>query len=185
MQQIGIQAIKTPLLANEQLYLIADSLGLALYLDLPFEYLPSNQLAQSIEEGKNLLESALRTASNHPSARHFGLTSFSDTGEETSCAFLAELVQFAQSRFGNRFHFYYTTFFIENDHCTNSVDFVLLDVQDEQNVLEKLSVWNQQHPSTPAGFANVGTWFDRSLYGESLQSGYLSKAFPTIPGAFP
>ena len=74
MRNIGVEAIKTPLITDERLYTVADSLNLSLYQDLPFSYLPSSELVQSVDEAKQLLESALLNASNHPSARHFGLT---------------------------------------------------------------------------------------------------------------
>lgn len=173
MHSIGVEAIKTPLIQNEKLFDIADSLGLIIYQDLPFEYFPADQLSRSVEEGKKILESALRTATVHPSARHFGLTSFSDTGAQTSCRFLEELVQFARARFGDRFQFYYTTFFIEHDLCADRADLVLIDILDDTAFPQKLQRWKEAHPGTPIGLANMGTWFNASL-NQSVSPGYLS-----------
>ena len=39
MKTIGVEVVRTPLLLHNELYEIADSLGLELYQDLPFEYL--------------------------------------------------------------------------------------------------------------------------------------------------
>ena len=173
MHSIGVEAVKTPLIQNAKLFDIADSLGLTIYQDLPFAYLPGNHLSESIEEGKSALEFALRKAAVHPSARHFGLLSFSDTGAQASCRFLGELVQFARSRFGDKYQFYYTTFFIENDLCADRVDLVLIDILDNPALSSRLQRWKEVHPNTPIGLANIGTWFNASL-AQSLPTGYLS-----------
>ena len=173
MHGIGVEAIKTPLIQNSKLFEIADSLGLTVYQDLPFAYLPANQLYQSIEEGKKILESALLSAANYTSARHFGLVTFSDTGADVTCSFLTELVQFARSRFGDRYQFYYSTFFTENDLCTDRVDLVLLDLLDKTEHPGKLQQWKEAHPSARVGLANMGTWFNASL-DPTISTGYLS-----------
>jgi len=175
MKNIGVEAIKTPLITDERLYAVADSLELSLYQDLPFSYLSSSELVQSVDEAQQLLESALRNASNHPSARHFGLTAYSNTGVESSCRFVTEVVNFARSRSSVNYRFYYSTFFIEQELCAADVDLVLVDVQNDQDYSEKMRRWAQSHPQTPLGLANIGTWVINSPSDEDKTKGYLSE----------
>ena len=173
MKSIGIEAIKTPLITDERIYTVADSLDLSLYQDLPFSYLSSGELVQSIDEAKSLLESALLNASKHPSARNFGLTAYSNTGVDSSCRFVRELVNFARSNSSVNHRFYYSTFFIEQELCVSDIDLVLVDVQNDQDYSEKMQRWVQSHPNTPLGLANIGTWVINSSSEEDESKGYL------------
>ena len=175
MKSLGIEAVRTSLIKDERLLELSDSLELTLYQDLPFEYLSSADLITSTETAKKILEEALQIANRHSSARHFGLATFSNTSTAASCTFLEELVNSARSRFGNQFSFYYTTFFIEDERCTSSVDLVLLNVLDDQNFSAKTENWSLAHPNTPLGFANIGTWIQTVASEETAMSGYLQE----------
>lgn len=173
MKRIGVEAIRTPLIQDERLYQISDSLGLILFQDLPFEYLSTIQLTASLDEGKRTLEAALSIAFRYSSARHFGLTSFSNTSAEASCLFIDELVKLARARYGDRYRFYYSTYFIEQELCSDSVDVVLLDVLNDSDLSEKEVRWANAHPNTPMGLANLGTWIRSSLPDDTGEEGYL------------
>ena len=175
MGSLGVEAIRTEVLQDARLYQLSDSLGLALYQDLPFDHLSSSELVASLGEAKKILETALQQAVPHPSARHFGLTAFSNTSSANSCKFLNELASYARSRFGNRFTFYYTTFFLEQELCNTSVDLVLINVLNEENFSPKLERWAQAHPNTPVGLANIGTWILSSANQQEGHKGYLQR----------
>lgn len=184
MKRIGVEAIRTPLIKDERLYQLSDSLGLILFQDLPFEYLSSAELIAAIDEGTSTLESALSIAFRYSSARYFGLTSFSNTSVEASCRFLEELVDFAETRYGNRYRFYYSTYFIEQEMCSSTVDVVLLDVLNDSNLPEKEVRWANSHPNSPMGLANLGTWIRATPPNQTIDTGYLHDQSPEFQARF-
>ena len=173
MKGMGIEAVRTPLLQDTAFYAIADSMDIALYQDLPFEYLSRNELAQAVDSAKQLLDTALSLAAPYSSARHFGLMQQSDTSVPETCAFLEELISFAKSKYGNRNTFYYSTLFVEQETCAESADLVLLDARDASDLMSVHQAWHALHPERPMGFSAVGTWV-RDTPGEDAENqGYL------------
>ena len=175
MKAMGVEAARIPLTQNQELYKLADSLDIALYQDLPFEHLTGKELVQVRDSAKQMLDSALRAASLFSSARHFGLTRYSDTGSPESCAFLEELVAFAKSKYGNHNSFYYATLFIEEEQCTQSVDLVLINGLDESNITDVNNRWHNLYPDIPMGYSAIGTWVLTPFEGENQTYGYLNE----------
>ena len=175
MKALGVQAVRIPLTQSTELYRVADSLEIALYQDLPFEHLTSKELIQVRDSAKQILDSALREASLYRSARHFGLTRYSDTSSPESCAFLEELISFAKSKYGNLNTFYYATFFIEEERCTQSADLVLLNAMDEPDITAANNRWHTTHPDIPMGYSALGTWVLTPFEGENQTYGYLNE----------
>ncbi len=158
MAAMGVQAIRTPLLRNERLYRLADSLGLALYQDLPFSHLAAGELADTMQYAGQVVQEALWWAESHPSARHFGLTLFVDTSDAAACDWLESVRDRFRAGGIAGLRFYYLPAFIEDDRCADVVDFVLLDTRDAPDPLAALRRWQAAQPGTPVGIGALGTW---------------------------
>ncbi|MDX1545383.1 MAG: hypothetical protein R3247_00255 [Rhodothermales bacterium] len=155
MQQAGVEAVRTGLIRDDTLLTLADSLGLAIYQELPLDFVSAAALVDTLAFAERLLGEALQRASGHPSARHFGLARRSDTSAPRACAFFEALAQRAREAPGARV--YYLTAFIESDRCAETVDFVLLDALDVDAPAARVARWRAAH-AVPAGLGALGTW---------------------------
>ncbi len=160
MHAIGVEAVRTPLLRNERLYRVADSLGLALYQDLPFAYLAAGELEDTLRYAGQVIQEALWWARDHPSARHFGLARLVDTSDERSCVSLEAMARRFRDDGPAGVQLYYLTSFIESDQCAAAVDLVLLDALDTPDALALIRRWQSARPDVAnrAGIGRIGTW---------------------------
>ena len=159
MHRLGVEAVRTGLLGQERLFDLADTLGLQLFQELPFDDLSAAALIDTLNEARRLLERAVAQARNHPSARHFGLARRSDTSDPRACAFFEDLAQ--QVHRAPKSQVYYLSAFIEADRCADVVDFVLLDARDASDPAGQLARWQATHAATPkrrAGIGALGVW---------------------------
>ena len=85
MHAMGVNAIRMPLLRDERLLTLADTLGLHLFQELPLDYLSAEALRDTLGYATRLLELVLNDARAHPSVRHIGLARHSDTSDSTAC----------------------------------------------------------------------------------------------------
>ena len=175
MKNMGVEVVRTPFLAQDTLYALADSLQLHYFQDLPFSHLTSAALLDSLQAAQTLLGQAVRFAQHFESARTFGLASYSDTSRPESCAFFNSLIEFARSQSTVDLNFYYTTFFIETERCSETVDLVLMDAMDDDSALDNIARWKNTFPETPIGLSALGTWVAESNSERVELVGYLSQ----------
>ncbi len=173
MKESGVDAIRTPLLLNAGLYDIADSLGLQLYQDLPFEYLPTGALQDTLGFALDTIKEAIRWANDHPSVRNFGLGRHNDTSDAQACSFFEEIIKEARRHTRQPLSFYYITTFVEDEQCFAPFDEVMLDALNEPDPVGMLQRWRETHPAGNAGIGALGTWikdFDGDEDGHRLRN---------------
>ena len=161
MHARGVQAVRTPLVRDERLLAVADTLGLQWYQDLPLAYLAAPALADTIDYAREQLNRVLAVAQRHPSARHFGLARLSDTSDPAACSVLQQLAAVVQRQGPPGSQTYYVTPFTTADRCGAAVDQVLLDVRNAARPAQRLQAWQRAHPETPVGLGALGTWVRR------------------------
>jgi hypothetical protein len=69
----GVEAVRTPLLLDERLIRVADTLGMQWYQDLPLSYLSAEALQDTLSFARIQLDQWMAVAERHPSLRHVGL----------------------------------------------------------------------------------------------------------------
>ena len=153
MHAMGIEAVRTGVVTDDRILVLADSLGLRLYQDLPIALLPVTSLVDTLTHAQMLLDSVLTRSASHPSARHFGLAYKSNTSVASACPFFASLTELVRRVPGART--YYTTAFVERDVCNDAVDFVLIDALGATDPREVAERWVGD---VPVGFASVGRY---------------------------
>ncbi len=145
MHSMGVEAVRTGLVAEPGLLDLADSLELQLFQELPVEHLSASALIGAVAASQRLLEQSLAISRNHPSARHYGLSRRSDTSDASACTFFSLLSPQVRSIPGA--HVYYVSAFPESDRCRDTVDFVLFDAREGLPPI-----------SGAAGLATLGLW---------------------------
>lgn len=168
IQQTGFTAVRTDVIQDERLLILADELGLRLYQELPIQYLTATGVADSLDVAMQALTSAINTGREHRSATAFGLGRFMDTSEPATCAALERLVEHGRSIAPPSTRFYYVTLFTSDDMCSEAVDLVLIDGPDQTDPTTRLRMWHAAH-DTPVGLAGVGSWV-RADAPEGLQN---------------
>lgn len=158
MKATGVQVVRTALVNDETIYSVADSLGLQFYQDFPFEYIPAQELADTLQYATQVLQEALWWAENHPSARYFGLSIHNDTSDQKACEFLDELTRSARQMTQHPVGFYAVTSFIEDEQCAGSVDVSFLDLLDEKAPLQIAARWQKAHPNQRVSIGAIGSW---------------------------
>ena len=181
ISQTGVQAIRLPLITNPELLIAADSLGLALFQELPIRYLSAARLLDTLASASSQLAAALILGADHPSAKHYGLAFFSDASNDAACPYFADLARVAQEH--SDVQVYYISPFVESDRCASTVDFVLLDVRHRNEPMAAIAQWSSP---TPIGLGTVG-WYaidgafglrhDRSV---QTQARFLETSLPGI-----
>ena len=149
---LGVQAVRLPIVEDQQLLAVADSLGLSLFQDLPVRYLSAPALMDSLESATAQLAAALERGRGHVSAGHYGLALYSDNSTDAACPYFAELARIAKASSDAKV--YYVSPFIERDQCAEVVDFVLLDLRHAQDPSSALAEWPHV---VPAGVGAFGT----------------------------
>lgn len=158
----GANALLAGLVAHDSLIVLADSIDLTLFQQLPLRNLPAETLE---EQADSLLAEVTRIghmAAVHPSVRYLGIAEKVDTSDERACSVLSKLAEAADHASGNRLRLFYTPAFIEDDLCHSVVDFVLIDNKGEERIDVHPARWRRIH-ETPIGLTGLGTWVDDSL----------------------
>lgn len=157
MVALGVEAVRVPASEVEEASFLplADSLGLELFVDLPFAGLSGRALADSLSPESPWIEVLAGMADEHPSARHIGLAAWSDTGAERACRRMQAFAEEVRARSSADVRFYYSTLLAEGDRCSDAVDLVLLDARNADPA-ERLARWRLEHPDAPAGIAALG-----------------------------
>jgi hypothetical protein len=171
MRKAGVEAVRTPLIRREALLDAADTLRLRLFQDLPAAYLSAGELDEALPDLGWELERALLAARRHPSARHFGLLSRSDTSVPRVCEALAELSERAEEQGPSGVRTYYETPFIEHDRCTGAADLTLLDALNREDPQALLRRWQQARTDTTARADTTAALADARVMADSVRAG--------------
>lgn len=158
MADAGIEAVRSGLIRSEKLLSLADTLGIALYLDLPLSRLPAARMVDTLDYARAVVDTAAALAGRHRSIQAVGMARYADTSDPAACAVLDELHRRLRSRAGPGISTYYVTRFVENDVCSEAVDFVLIDARGAENPAELLRWWHAAHPGGSVGLAAFGVW---------------------------
>ncbi len=159
MHAMGVEAVRTGWVEDEQLLALADSLGLQFYQDAPLAYRTAPDVNRVLPLLREPLRSRLRMAEAHPSARHFGLGRMLDTSDPAACSAIEQLADYVRAEGPPGVQVYYVTPFGAADRCASAVDLVLLDALDADPVAQ-INRWQAHHPEIPAGIGRMGTWID-------------------------
>ncbi len=161
IRDAGFGAVRTGAL-SEALLQTTDSLGLAVYTDLPYDYPTSASLGRALPKARQTIFHLGTLARRHPSLRFVGLARRPDTADPAMCAVLDTLGGWVR-RVGLRP--YYLAAFIEADGCAPSPGLVLLAARDQAAPERLLARWAAAHPGVPAGLGMVGTWVNDEAEG--------------------
>ena len=182
MAEAGVEAVRADFFRHDDVLDIADTLGLHIYLDLPFSRLSVSGLADTLASAEASLGAALDIARRHASIRAIGLAGHSDTSDPAACAWF--------ERLSGRLHeaapdlsAYYVTLFSEDDACTNAVDFVLLDVLDRSDP----SAWIEKAGMSSAGVGALGAGVRHDVprgllspFSQERQARYFEDTLPGL-----
>ncbi len=182
MAEVGVEAVRADFFRNDDVLDIADTLGLHIYLDLPFSYLSVSGLADTLASAQESLDDALDIARRHVSIRAIGLAGHSDTSDPAACAWFERLSSRLREAAPD-LSTYYVTLFSEDDACANAVDFVLLDALDRPDP----AAWIERAGMPSVGVAALGTGVrhdsPRGLltpFSQERQARYFEDALPGL-----
>lgn len=160
MHRAGVRAVRAPVIEDDRLLTLADSLGMQVFQELPLDQVPVSVLEDTLAAVTRLLDEVLSQALGHPSARHFGLVRSGDTAAPEACAMVAALAQRVRRHGPDGSRAYIVTPFVEAERCAAAVDFVLLDRFADPDPPETVQRWQAAHPGRSVGLAALGTWVD-------------------------
>lgn len=184
MRAMGFDAVRTRILRRPSLLELADVLGLELYQEVTLPFRTGSELTDTLGSVRTALADALVMAEGHRSARMFGFAFAPATSEESVCAALAELADFARRRAAPEVRYYYVSWLPESDRCAGAVDLVLLDDPVHDRPLRLLNRWRGE---SRVGLAAVGRRVDpeaaRGLLvpdSEERQALFLEETLPAV-----
>lgn len=157
MRDAGVTAVRTGLIDEDHVLRWANAFGITLYQEVGPAYLTSARLADSREEIREMLSRALAAAHRYPVQSHFGVARYADTSVDATCTVIREFADLVRSAGPPGARPYYVSVFIEEDRCSDAVDFVLLNARDVQQPSRLVNRWRRVH-DVPVGLAGVGTW---------------------------
>ena len=203
MKRAGVEAVRTPLIRREAVLRTADSLRLRLFQDLPAAYLAAGELTQALPDLRWELERALLLARRHPSARHFGLLTRSDTSVPATCDMLRELSERVRAHDLEGAVTYYETAFVREDRCAGATGLTLLNALNHERPRALLRRWRQaqtdsiqadsltsasRSDSVSVGVGAMGQWVDpeaeglRAPHSPQAQARYFEEHLPPLLG---
>ncbi len=182
MAEAGVEAVRADFFRDDDVLDIADTLGLHLYLDLPFSYLSVSGLADTLASAQESLDAALDIARRHVSIRAIGLAGHSDTSDPAACAWFEGLSSRLREEAPGLLT-YYVTLFSEDDACANSVDIVLMDVLDRPDPWARIE--SAGIPSVGVGALGAGVRYGSSHgllapFSPERQARYFEDTLPGL-----
>jgi len=183
---IGATAVRlTHLPPRDTLFAQADSLGLALFIDLPVSFLSAASLRDSLRAARPQVKRLRRLSERHPSIQAIGLAHGANTTRTATCSVLADWADRIQEWASPPLTYYVTPFTAEADRCGDAVDRVLVDTRGYEAPLARLEEWRSSRPE--AGVGALGTWVrpaaDRGLrvpHSPERQARHLEQALGTL-----
>ncbi|MFB6250025.1 MAG: hypothetical protein ABEL97_15825 [Salinibacter sp.] len=165
----------------------ADTLGLALFVDLPVAYVPAPALRDSLEAARPTLQRLRRLAGQHPSIRAIGLARGANTSVPAACAPLRAWTRKIQNWSSSPSTYYVTPFTASADRCGAAVDRVLLNTRAHPDPVARRAQW--RGADAAVGFGALGTWVrpgaDTGLrvpHSPERQARYLETALGDVVG---
>lgn len=143
-------------LPADSVFARADTLGLALFVDLPVSYVSAAALRDSLRGARPVLERLRRLAGQHPSLRAIGLARGANTSDPAACAPLRAWTRKIQDWPSSPSTYYVTPFPASADRCGTAVDRVLLDTRARPDPGARLGRWQDTGAAT--GLGTLGTW---------------------------
>lgn len=126
MDSMGVRAIRTPVIEEERLLQLADTLGLALYLDADADYWTTETFRDSTARLRRHVRQVLDLAGRHDAITSVGLGRFPDTSSPAVCDTLAALSETVRAA-GLSTHLSVHTAGALG--CSGEIDLVLLDAR--------------------------------------------------------
>ena len=154
---MGFSAVRTGLLEDDQVLVLSDSLGIAVYQELFSPLQTGPEIAAAVPDLRDRLGRALAVSEGHQSAAWFGVAYAPATNQARTCQAIKSLVDHARPRAAPNIRFYYVSWLPESDVCSSNVDLVLVDDARHDQPMALLSRWRA---STPVGLAAVGRSVD-------------------------
>jgi hypothetical protein len=171
----------------------ADTLGLALFVDLPVAYVSAAALGDSLAAAEGPLRRLRRLAGRHASVRAVGLARGANTTDPTACAPLRTRARRVRGWASAPSTYYVTPFTAAADRCAEAVDRVLLDTRARPRPIDALNRWQER--GVGVGLGALGTWVRpgaggglRVPHSPERQARYLETALGRLddaPGAPP
>lgn len=153
MRRIGVEAVRTNIIRNGEVLSLADTMGIDLYVDLPFSRLAAERLRDTLQYATAVLDTVLGLAQIHPSIRHIGLARYFDATDSTACDAIARMADHARRQGPPGTRVYYLTRFTTSDRCRTAVDLVLLDLRDRE---DPLAVLRKRESPGQTGVGSLG-----------------------------
>ena len=191
INEIGATAVRLvgPLPADP-VFARADSLGLALFVDLPVAYVSAAALDDSLEAARPVWQRLRRLAEQYASVRAVGLARGANTTDPAACPPLREWTRTIRGWPSPPSTYYVTPFTAAADQCAGAVDRVLLDTRTRPAPLARLAPWRER--GAAVGLGALGTWVrpgaDTGLrvpHSPERQARYLETALTTRAGTSP
>lgn len=186
----GFKAVRSNIITTPELYILADSLGLALYQDLPVRAIPVSRLADTLIFVRAVVTNLIPFAHRFRSFRGIGLADLIDTSHPDACAYLKQVSEFVNERAPPDVDTYYTTRVTGSDRCQSTVDEVFIDLRDvaTSDILHFLPSSSGLPHVT--GIGALGTWTDLDLKHRGLnyprspesQARYIERALQVVSG---
>ena len=154
ISEYGVQVVRVGLVHDENTYVLSDLFGVEFFQEIDLAFAPAEVAAARTDELVAQIDSMLEVASRMSEAIYLGLGYWNDTSDDRTCTTLSALANAAHRRFA-AVRTYYITPFIEDDKCSHTVDFVLLDSKDQGDPTNLIERWRRTH-DTPVGIAALG-----------------------------
>ena len=157
IEAMGATAVRLvgPLPAD-RVFARADTLGLALFVDLPVAYVAAAALDDSLAAAEPALRRLRRQAGQHPSVRAVGLARGANTTDTTACAPLRDWTRTVRGWPSSPSTYYVTPFAAAADQCADAVDRVLLDTRARPTPVGEWGRWRER--GVAVGLGALGTW---------------------------
>ena len=154
ISEYGVQAVRVDLVLDENLYVLSNLAGVRLFQEIDLAFAPAEVAVARSDELVGQIDSMLDVASRMGEMIYLGLGYWNDTSDDRTCTTLSDLSTAAHRR-PVSVRTYYITPFIEDDRCSHTVDFVLLDSKDQGDPTKLIERWRSTH-DTPVGIAALG-----------------------------
>jgi hypothetical protein len=183
---LGATAVRlTRLPPTGRLVSRADSLEIALFVDLPVSYVSTASLDDSLRATRPELEKLRRWADQYEALRAIGLAHGANTTRPATCSVLETWTDRLHRWDSPPRTYYVTPFAVEADRCAHAVDRVLLDTRGRRAPMERLGAWRAS--GAAIGVGALGAWVrpaaDRGLrvpHSPERQARHLERALGTL-----
>jgi len=158
MHAVGVNAVRTGPVTDRRLLMMADSLGITMYRELPLSALSADEVLMRSDSADSLIRAILDSPLS-VRAGPIGLLRHSDTDVAGVCEWISARRTTARERArdiaGIDVDVYYVSLYDRPDACSDRADFVLLDVLSDPDPVLSATAWIRR-TDRPVGLALVG-----------------------------